>query len=223
MRADTLSESQNLPADIEAVRWSLRMPREQRKRWLAALIECSDEVQHVVVEMIKVIENPNSTELERTRAYSTIRDALDFQQPYGTDLAEYEAHEAANDPEADRADQRMESQEAAFADKLRDLLKSKGLTQAELASRVGCSQPAISQMLNRACRPQRQTILRLAKALDVDPRELWPDLEVAQILDAVAAAQQKQVMSDAEAEAFQRALERPAAKVPSRPLPKRKR
>jgi transcriptional regulator with XRE-family HTH domain len=123
----------------------------------------------------------------------------------------------------DRIFERMDSQEAAFANKLRDLLKNKGLTQGDLASRVGCSQPAISQMLTRKCRPQRQTILKLAAALDVHPRELWPDLEVTDILDTVAAVQQTQEMSEAEAEAFRRAMEAPAADTPAKSLPRRKR
>lgn len=226
MAVDTLYKSESLPVDIRAVRWLLQMPMAHRRRFLAALAECSDDVQTTVMRMIELVENPNSTGLERERAANTIRDALElqpFQHHDGMDLAEGEADAAARDPEVDRIAQRMDSQESAFWARVCELLKNKSLTQAEVASRIGCSQPAISQMLNRRCRPQRQTILKLAEALDVHPRELWPDLEVTDILDTVAAVQEAQTMSQAEAEAFRRALDRPPADAPAAPLPKRQR
>ena len=78
-------------------------------------------------------------------------------------------------------------------------------------------------MLKRNCRPQKKTIVSLASALDVEPRDLWPDVDVTDILDTVAAVQQEQIMSEEEADAFRRALERPATAAPAAPLPKRKR
>jgi transcriptional regulator with XRE-family HTH domain len=53
-------------------------------------------------------------------------------------------------------------------------MEAQGLSQAELAAKVGIGQPAVSMMLNRACRPQRKTVLRFAEALGVRPEELWP-------------------------------------------------
>jgi transcriptional regulator with XRE-family HTH domain len=176
--------------------------------------------------MLPVIENSNSTAQERQRACSTIRDAFELHENsvgYGMDLADCEHRAAANDPSVDSRAAVLDSQEAAFAEKLRELMKARAITQAALASRVGCTQPAISQMLRRNCRPQRSTIHSLAAALNVDPRELWPDLEVTDILDTVAAVQQEQAMSDAEGEVFLRALERPAAVAPADALPQRKR
>ena len=114
------------------------------------------------------------------------------------------------------------SQEAEFAEKLRELLRARAITQAELAARVGSSQPAISLMLKRQCRPQKSTILSIASALNVDPRELWRDIEVSDILDTIVAAQESQTMTDAEADALRSALERPAPAAPAAPLPKRK-
>ena len=97
----------------------------------------------------------------------------------------------------------MDCQETAFADRLHELMELKRVTQQELSNRVGCSQPAISQMLNRKCRPQKKTILKLAEALQVQPQELWPDIEVAEMLDAVASFEQEDhVMTDAEANAL---------------------
>ena len=97
------------------------------------------------------------------------------------------------------------------------------MTQHELAERVGCSQPAISQMLNRKSQPQKKTILKLAEALQVQPQELWPDLEVAEMLDAVASFQQEDhVMTEVEAKALRDASERNAPKIPVRSLPRRR-
>jgi transcriptional regulator with XRE-family HTH domain len=48
------------------------------------------------------------------------------------------------------------------------------MTQAQLADKLGLGQPAISMMLQRNCRPQKRTVVRLADALGVAPEELWP-------------------------------------------------
>lgn len=155
--------------------------------------------------MLDVIEAPDSTPHDRKIACSAIRDAFALQ--------------------ADKApqDASTNSQEAAFAEKLHELMTSRNITQVELASRVGCSQPAISQMLKRQCRPQKATILKLASALGVDARELWPDLDVTDILDTIAAVQEEETMSEVEADVVRRALERPATDAPAASLPKRKR
>lgn len=170
------------------------------------------QIRDTVEQMLALIEAPGSTPHDRERACNSIRDALATR-----------AGEASTDSFASRVGTDFDSQEAAFAETLRELMKSRGITQAELASRVGCSQPAISQMLKRQCRPQKATILKLASALGVDARELWPDLDVTDILDTIAAVQQDETMSDAEADVVRRALERPATDAPAAPLPKRKR
>src|SRR5690242_20119616 len=69
----------------------------------------------------------------------------------------------------------MDREEAVFAERLRELMEAKGMTQAELADKLGIGQPAISMMLNRACRPQRKTVIDIAQALEVPPEDLWPD------------------------------------------------
>jgi len=51
------------------------------------------------------------------------------------------------------------------------------MTQEALAAKLGVGQPAISNMLNRQCRPQRRTVLRLAQALGISPEELWPGFQ----------------------------------------------
>jgi DNA-binding Xre family transcriptional regulator len=88
---------------------------------------------------------------------------------------------------SNRLDQ-LDAQEASFADRLSKLLIEKNITQEELAHRIGCTQSAISKMLTRNARPRRTTIIKLSEALKVEPTELWPQLEVAAILDSVANA-----------------------------------
>jgi transcriptional regulator with XRE-family HTH domain len=68
----------------------------------------------------------------------------------------------------------MRRDEVQFAERLRQIMNQKGVTQEGLAEKIGVGQSAISMMLQRQCRPQKRTIQRLAEALDVHPEELWP-------------------------------------------------
>jgi transcriptional regulator with XRE-family HTH domain len=205
------------------------MPTAQRKQFLGQLAECSDAVQTVVIKLLRVLKTPAATPAERHRALSTIADALfinpdDTDGGYGQDLAESESYAAAKVPRLAREVEKMNTQEATFAQRLRELMEAKRITQQELADRAHCSQPAISQMLNRACRPQKKTILKLAEALNVQPCELWPDLEVAETLDAVASFQQPDyVMTAAEAEALADTSKRNPPKIQAKSLPTRPR
>lgn len=116
----------------------------------------------------------------------------------------------------------MDAQEEKFARQRRELMEAKRISQQELAERVGCSQPAISQMLHRKCRPQKKTILKLAEALNVQPCELWPDIAVAEMLDAVASFQQDDyVMTDAEARALGASSNKNRPKIRAKSLPTR--
>lgn len=171
-------------------------------------MECSDEVQVVVRDMFAVITNPDASPAEKQRACSTIAHAL-------------HPHETKRAPIAQRLDQ-MDSQESSFADRLRELLQKRNITQQELAARADCTQSAISKMLTRNCRPQKKTIFKLAAALGVEPIELWPDLEVAAILDSVAQFQQSQQLTKEQADAIEEASKRPPSKTKGRRLPSRK-
>ena len=77
------------------------------------------------------------------------------------------------DPSTEPIIAEMDRQEATFAERLRQLMKEKNLTQSELAQKVGIGQSAISMMLNRNCRPQNKTVLRIAAAPGVDAKDLW--------------------------------------------------
>ncbi len=207
--------------------WTRSMSVPDRKRFLGALVECSDDVQRVVVSLLDVVKDPRTTPVERKRALMTIADAL-FLNPceedgqYGQDLAASEAYAAARSAPLALEVRKMDAQEETFAQRLRELMAAKQISQQELADRIGCSQPAISQMLRRVCRPQKRTILRLAEALNVHPRELWPDIEVADMLDAVASFQQDDyTMTAAEATALADAANKNRPKIRVKSLPVR--
>jgi transcriptional regulator with XRE-family HTH domain len=55
--------------------------------------------------------------------------------------------------------------------KRKDLLITE-LTQCEIAERMDCAQPLISRWMSGKSMPRPSTIEKLAKAIDVDPREL---------------------------------------------------
>jgi transcriptional regulator with XRE-family HTH domain len=208
--------------------WMRSMPAPERKRFWTALAECSEEVQRVVAQAVDVIKNPHTTPHERKRALATIADALslnpDDDGEYGQDLVASEAKAAAQYPSLAHEVQKMDSQQAAFARRLRDLIEAKRISQVELAERVGCSQPAISQMLNRNCRPRKMTILKLAEALNVQATDLWPDIDVADMLDAVASFQEDDyAMTEAEARALADTSRPNRPRIQPKSLPKRRR
>ena len=210
---------------LDLLRQFLRRSAEEQA-FLRAYLECSDEVQQAIREMLQVLEGPSTSEEQRQMAISTIADAL-FRNPhkgeYGMDLAASEREAAAVEPRLQAIVKQMDEEEASFAQRLRKLMDDRRITQEELAERIGVGQPAISNMLNRNCRPQKKTIMKLATALNVSPTALWPGVEVQQILAAIDRVQEDQVMSAAEAEALQAALQRPPSRVQVTRLPVRNR
>ncbi len=217
----------------DAFRAILKMDAKQRE-FIHRFLECSDEVQSVVRSMFAVIEHSLTTDEDRQRAMTTITDAL-FVNPmeghgrYGFDYltAERDAAQKHEQVErrpvvAARLDQ-LDSQEATFAERLRKILDEKNVTQEELAVRIDCTQSAISKMLSRNARPQRKTILKMAQALNVQPTDLWPNMEVAAILDSVNDFFVDRELTAEQSKSIEAASARPAAKVKTRELPSRKR
>lgn len=144
-----------------------------------AFMECSDELQEHACNMFAVISDKETPEDELQLALMTLADIL-FPNPdeedglLGGDLKRMETLGSRHVPETKAALEKMDREEATFADRLRDAMTKRNITQAELAKLVGVTQPAISMMLQRECRPQRRTIVRIAEALQLDPKELWP-------------------------------------------------
>ena len=225
----SITNLNEIPSD--AFRAVLNISPEQRD-FIHKYMECSDEVQSVVRSMFAVIDSEHTTDDDRHRAFATIADALHLKPEnghgsYGLDFRKSQAEIATKHPNpawrpivADRHSQ-MDSQEATFADRVKTILQQKNITQEDLAERIDCTQSAVSKMLTRKSRPQRKTILKMATALNVEPTELWPDLEVAAILDSTAEFFNDRELTAAQAEALDAAISGPPAQVKTRELPSR--
>lgn len=145
---------------------------------VAALKECDDELRAVALELFAQLA---SGELDQHEEASTLNLLAEILYPNadhngfpGLDLVEAEAIAAECEPEAADILTKMDRQEATFAERLQAVMTERGVTQVELAEKVGVGQPAISMMLNRTCRPQKKTVQKIAAALGVKPVDLWP-------------------------------------------------
>lgn len=139
--------------------------------YLCAYQQCSEEVRSIVDEMASIVADEESTDDECEHATDALIEALfpalthDWRESHRRNLAS---------PELREAGEQVKSQEQAFSEKVQGLMDAKELTQDKLAELTGVSQPAISNILTRNCRPQQGTIIRFAQALDVEPTDLWP-------------------------------------------------
>ena len=139
-------------------------------KFFCAFQECSPEIQDIVLRMARIIGDPEAAEDEREHAFDTFLEAL--LPGYTADFREMH-EQIIRSPEGVRLRETLHQEEAAFAERLKRIMEEQGVSQQELAGKVGVGQPAISNMLNRQCRPQRRTVRRLAQALGVSPDELW--------------------------------------------------
>jgi lambda repressor-like predicted transcriptional regulator len=141
-----------------------------------AYLECSTEVQEAIREMIDIFNSPESTEDERFMASVTIAEALFPSRHDGHLGVDLESVEQRAGGDAKEIQAKMDQEETYFADRITSLLRERGMSQSELAEKIGVGQPAVSMMLARQCRPQRRTVERIACALGVPPADLWPDM-----------------------------------------------
>ena len=221
----------NFPHD--AFRALLKIQPKQRE-FIRCYLECSEEVQSVVRSMFAVLEYDQTTDEDRQRAIKTIADAL-VPKPVaghgrcGMDLSVIDTVSADKHQQLQRQPvvssrrDHLDSQQATFAQRLRQILEVKNVTQEELAERIGCTQSAVSKMLSRDARPHKKTIFKMALALNIEPTELWPNLEVAAILDSVADFFEDRELTADQAKAIEAAGSRVPARVKTRVLPSRTR
>ena len=198
--------------------WFHGMPKQRRERLLHAVQLKSESLSTAIAPRIRALMDDRTSESERLRELGTISDML-FADP-----EDPETGLAGGDAQSEPAPPRVPtgSMEDVFIERVRNLMERKRISQTDLAGRIGCTQPAISQMLNRRCRPQKQTILKIADALGVDARDLWPDLEVAEMLDAVESFQSDYMMTEDEARALRDAKPSGRPKLQPKGLPSRK-
>jgi lambda repressor-like predicted transcriptional regulator len=137
-----------------------------------AFEQCDPDIQEVIKSMLLICRSDEASDDEKKRAMTTVIEGL-F-PGLADDISRIE-QSCIKRPEAIKRESDLDSEEATFADRLQAIMNAKELKQEELAELTGVSQPAISNMLNRNCRPQKRTILRFAEALGVSPSDLWPD------------------------------------------------
>lgn len=139
--------------------------------FLAAYIECSPTIQEVVREMIIIINSDESDTDDVNAAVNTLCEAL-----WPSKAADIRAaHDAlCNSAEMKQIDEDIGLEHDAFSNRVRSLMSERSINQEQLARMVGITQPAVSNILTRRCRPQRRTVARFAEALGVLPAELWP-------------------------------------------------
>ena len=148
----------------------LKMETTQFAMFLHAYRECSPEIREVVDEMTDILVDEEATEDDRSMAASTIVEAI-FPS-LSVDMIDGFSNKMQSTATR-KLREELDAEEATFANRLRAIMESKNISQEQLALLTGVSQPAISNMLNRKCRPQRRTLVRLAQALDVVESELW--------------------------------------------------
>lgn len=150
-----------------------RIASESFAKVFQAYIECSNAVQGVIRDMVEIINADDATGDQKEAAVSILADALFPARHNGELEADLEVCEKHAKGEQRDAIDRMNAAELRFADKLKNLMQRRNMTQAALAQATGVGQSAISMMLNRNCRPQRRTLEKLATGLKVPLHKLW--------------------------------------------------
>ena len=140
--------------------------------FLRAYHECSEAIQGVVDEMSLIIVDETATEEDKEHAAETMVEAL-FPK-LTADMQECITN-AMHARVSKGAREELDKEEELFATRLGKAMTAADISQTRLAEMTGVSQPAISNMLNRKCRPHRSTVEKLAKALKVTTAELWPE------------------------------------------------
>ena len=150
------------PADLLAT---------QARGWAqfqSAYSQCNYEIRAVVDDMVQIANDPDATPDEVEAAIHTIVEAV-FPL-LAEDVADQERRRREGDAGAVIA--AIENEQEHFAENVRRFMAERGMTQEELASKVGVSQSAVSNMLSRKSRPQSKTVSRFANALGVPAESL---------------------------------------------------
>lgn len=139
-----------------------------------AYLECSDAVQAAIKDMVRIVNDQESTREEVDAAVSTIAEALFPMRNNGALGMDLDEMKNGAPKEASELLARLEENQATFAERVTALLAEKQMTQADLARATGVQPSAMSMLLSRDCRPQRRTVDKVAEALGVPPNTLWP-------------------------------------------------
>jgi len=144
----------------------------------AALEECDDELRAVALELFAQLASGELDPHEEASTLALLAEILfpnaDDKGIPGLDLVEAEKIVTGDDvSDALNTLAKMDREERTFADRLQVAMTERGITQAELAEKIGVGQPTVSMMLNRTCRPQKKTVQKIATALGVTILTPW--------------------------------------------------
>jgi lambda repressor-like predicted transcriptional regulator len=153
-------------------------PFQKAAKIVLALHECSPKLQAAALKLLRNLASGELGDYQEHATCALLSEILfpnaDDQGRIGLGMGEAEQIARDTNGEAKAILEQLDEDEATFAARVQELMDAQGLTQAELAKRVGIGQPAVSLMLKRQCRPQYSTIVRFAEALGVAPKDLWP-------------------------------------------------
>lgn len=153
-----------------------RIVKEETSRfahYLKAYMECDESIRSIVHDMANIVNDEESSDEEREHAADAMLEAL---FPGLSDDWVSGHRKWVHSDDAKESSSPLEEQEEGFAARVKAIMDERGWTQEKLAAETGVSQPAISNILNRECRPQQRTVSRFAEAFGVDPGDLWPPL-----------------------------------------------
>jgi DNA-binding XRE family transcriptional regulator len=136
-------------------------------------LQCSQTIQSVVRDLVQQVNDPGIPEEERPQLLLALAATL-FARDRRRPVDESRKRNGDEAIEQERVREQLDREESLFAANLKRVMKERNLTQAELAERVGLSQPAISMLLAQKYRPQRRTVRLIAQGLGVEPGDLWP-------------------------------------------------
>lgn len=137
-------------------------------------LNATQGIKEVIESMTEVYNDPDADSEERAAALDTILEVFfppTDGEAFGIDLAEVADGSAEESKEIAES---MSHQNAYFADAVREHMKRQKVTQSAIAKKIGIRQSAVSMILSRKCRPQRETVKKFARALGVEPDQVWP-------------------------------------------------
>jgi transcriptional regulator with XRE-family HTH domain len=216
---DDTRTAERLQSVVCVIDWLRELSPEFRVRFLQSLALSSESQDLNVIHLVEIANRPDTPPSERQRVIDELAAKL-FPESWSEPETLWEAEDESSAPIACAED----SHQAEFARRLQEIMTAKQISQRELATRIGCTQPAISQLLHRERRPRKQTILKLAAALGVSADKLWPQVEVLEMLDTVASFQAPDYsMTPAEAAALRETSQPNRPSIPAHPLPRPRR
>ena len=141
--------------------------------YLRAYLACNFVMKQAVESMIAVIDSPESDEQDKMLAYHTIDGILKMEEHAARDTFLLTDDDPGfGDRETDSQEESAAPTATTFGDRIRKLMEEKGITQAQLAERMGVSQPAVNKLITKTMKPKEETAKRMLDAMKITPEEV---------------------------------------------------